>query len=107
MRWIEVSAGNLIEIPSNAKHGFRNRSEHSVIILVFTTSKHGRYFQEVGRPAAPEESIRPPTSNEIHHFVKTAERYGYWLATPEENASVGIRVPKFTSPRFSDALAAA
>jgi hypothetical protein len=107
MRWIEVSAGNLIEVPSNAKHAFRNRSEHSVIILVLTTSKHGRYFQEIGRPAASGESIRPPTSSEIQHFVKTAERYGYWLATPEENASVGIRVPQFTRQRFSGAPAAA
>ena len=107
MRWIEVSAGNLIEIPSNAKHAFRNRSQHSAINLVFTTSKHGRYFQEIGKPAASGESIRPPTSSEIQHFVKTAERYGYWLATPEENASVGIRLPQFTRQKFSDASTAA
>jgi mannose-6-phosphate isomerase-like protein (cupin superfamily) len=107
MRWIEVSAGNLIEVPSNAKHAFRNRSQHPVINLVFTTSKHGRYFQEIGRPAASRESIRPPTLNEIQHFVKTAERYGYWLATPEENASVGIRLPQFTHQKFSGVSAAA
>jgi quercetin dioxygenase-like cupin family protein len=37
MRWIEVSAGDLIEVPSNVKHAFRNRSQHPVINLVFTT----------------------------------------------------------------------
>jgi quercetin dioxygenase-like cupin family protein len=36
MRWIEVSAGDLIEVPNNVKHGFRNRSQHPVINLVFT-----------------------------------------------------------------------
>ena len=96
MRWTEVSAGNLVEIPSNTRHAFRNRSQDLVIILVFTTSRHGRYFQEIGRPAAFGESIRPPTSSEIQRLLKTAERYGYSLATPEENASVGIRLPQFT-----------
>jgi hypothetical protein len=26
----------------------------------------------------------------MQRFLKTAERYGYWLATPEENAAVGV-----------------
>jgi quercetin dioxygenase-like cupin family protein len=107
MRWSNVSAGTLIEIPGNTRHAFRNRSQEPAINMVFTTSKHGRYFQEVGRPAAFEESIRPPTSSEIQHLLKTAERVGYWLATPEENASVGIRVPLFTRQKCSDASAAA
>ena len=101
MRWIEVRAGDLIEVPSNVKHAFRNRSQHPVINLVFMTSKQGRYFQEIGRPAASWESVRPPTLDEIQHFVKTAALYGYWLATPEENASVGIRVPQFTHQNLS------
>ena len=33
MRWIEVSAGDLVEVPSNVKHAFRNRSQHPVIKL--------------------------------------------------------------------------
>jgi len=76
MRWIEVSAGDLVEVPSNVKHAFRNRSQHPVINLLFTTSKHGRYFQEIGRPAASWDRIRPPTLDEIRHFVKTAALYG-------------------------------
>jgi hypothetical protein len=64
--------------------------------LVFTTSKHGRYFQGIGRPAAFWDRIRPPTPEEIQHFVKTAALYDYWLATPAENTSVGIRVLQFT-----------
>src|SRR5262249_48539412 len=76
MRWIEVTAGEVVEVPSNVKHAFRNRSEHPVINLVFTTSKHGRYFQEIGRPAASWDRIRPPTLDEIRHFVKTAALYG-------------------------------
>ena len=92
MQWVEVSAGDLIEIPSNARHAFRNRSQNPVLNLLFTTSKHGRYFQEIGRRLASGECVRPPTLDEIQHFLETARRYGYWFATPEENASVGITV---------------
>jgi quercetin dioxygenase-like cupin family protein len=90
LHWVEAGAGDLVEIPSNAKHAFRNRSKNPVLNLLFTTSKHGRYFQEIGRPVASAESVRPPAQDEIQHFLKTARRYGYWFATPEENASVGI-----------------
>jgi quercetin dioxygenase-like cupin family protein len=92
MSWVEASAGNLIEIPSKAKHAFRNRSQHPVMNLLYTTSEHGRYFQEIGRPATSEESVRPPALDEIQRLLETARRYGYWFATPEENASVGTTI---------------
>jgi hypothetical protein len=82
--------GDLIEVPSNAKHGFRNRSEQPVLQLIITTSKLGRFFQEIVRPVVPGGRISPPAPNEIEHFLETAGRYGYWLATPAENAAVGI-----------------
>ena len=90
MSWVEASAGDLIEIPSRAKHAFKNSSQHPVTNLLYTTSDHGRYFQEIGRPATSEESVRPPGPDEIQRLLKTARRYSYWFATPEENASVGI-----------------
>ena len=64
--------------------------QHPVIQLITTTSKLGRFFQEVGRPIIQGERVSPPSPDEIQRFVKTAERYSYWLATPEENASLGI-----------------
>ena len=88
--WIAAGSGDFIEVPSNAMHGFRNRSQHPVIQLITTTSKLGRFFQEVGRPLTQGETVSPPSPSEIEHFLKTAARYGYWLATPEENAAVGI-----------------
>jgi quercetin dioxygenase-like cupin family protein len=88
--WITAGPGDFIEVPSEAKHGFRNRSKDPVVQLIITTSRLGRFFQEVGKSLTRDEIARPPFPNEIQSFLKTAERYGYWLATPEENAAVGI-----------------
>jgi quercetin dioxygenase-like cupin family protein len=88
--WITAGPGDFIEVPSEAKHGFRNRSKNPVVQLITTTSRLGRFFQEVGRSKTQCERVSSPSSNEIERFMKTAERYGYWLATPEENAAVGI-----------------
>ena len=81
--------GNFIQVPSDAKDGFRKRSQHPVIHLVTTTSKLGRFSQEVGSVIRGER-VSPPSPDEIERFIKTAKRYGYWLATPEETASLGI-----------------
>jgi len=90
--WIAAGPGDFIEVPSNTKHGFRNRSQHPVIQLITTTSKLGRFFQEIGRPVTQGVRMNPPAPDELKHFLETAGRYGYWLATPEENAAVGISV---------------
>ncbi len=88
--WIGAGPGDFIEVPSDAKHGFRNRSQHPVIQLITTTSKLGRFFQEVGRPITQDRLVSPPSPDEIQRFLKAARRYGYRLATPEENAAIGI-----------------
>jgi hypothetical protein len=33
-----------------------------------------------------------PTPEALQKFVQIAMRYGYWLATPEENAAAGVPV---------------
>jgi quercetin dioxygenase-like cupin family protein len=88
--WIAASPGDFIEVPSNAKHGFRNRSQHPVVQLITISSKLGRLFQEIGRPITRGARPNPPSPDELQRLVKTCERYGYWLGTPEENASVGV-----------------
>jgi quercetin dioxygenase-like cupin family protein len=88
--WITAGPGEFIEVPDNAKHAFRNASSDPVVQLIITTSKLGHFFQEIGRPLIAGKSISPPSSDEIQRFVKIAGRHSYWLATPEENAGIGI-----------------
>jgi quercetin dioxygenase-like cupin family protein len=88
--WIAAGPGDFIEVPSGAKHAFRNRSKHPVVQLITTTSKLGRFFQEIGRPVPPRANGNPPGPERLQQLIRTSERYGYWLATPEENAAAGI-----------------
>ena len=48
--------------------------------ILVSTARIGRFFREVAAPSG----------DPIEHFLATAERYGYWNATPEENAAVGL-----------------
>ena len=73
------------------KHAFRNQSNEPANIIVAAPASVGRFFREIGTPVAPEaQSPRPPSANAIRHFIETSKRYGYWNATPEENARIGM-----------------
>ena len=84
--WIKVK-GN--DVPSNARHAWRNVSGEPAVVLVITTKKLGQFFQEIGRPQTGTPlSVTP----EDQRFAVISARYGYWYASPEENASVGIHL---------------
>jgi quercetin dioxygenase-like cupin family protein len=89
--WIGAKPGDYIHVPANAHHAWRNLSSEPIVSLITTTKRMGRFFQEVGRPvmtgaAAPQ----PVTPADLARFAAVSARYGYWNATPEENAAVGI-----------------
>jgi len=70
---------------------FRNQSSEPANIIVAAPSSVGRFFREIGTPVAPDAQLPgPPSAKVIQHFLETSERYGYWNATPEENARIGI-----------------
>jgi quercetin dioxygenase-like cupin family protein len=90
--WIELKAGDHVHVPGNARHAWRNSTGASFVTYIITTAKLGRFFQEVGRPIGSTD--QPVTTEDIADFLaryaSVAGKYGYWNATPEENAAVGI-----------------
>jgi len=80
--------GDYVHVPPNEPHAWRNVSAEPVVSLIFTTPKMGRFFREVGRPVSAAGS--PPTAEDLERFAAVSARYGYWNATPEGNAAVGI-----------------
>jgi hypothetical protein len=82
--WIKVKATDYIHVPSNA----RNVSGAPAVILIITTKELGQFLEEVGRP---QTSIPLPVTHEdLERYAVVSARYGYWIASPEENALVGI-----------------
>jgi quercetin dioxygenase-like cupin family protein len=92
LEWRDAHPGDYVRVPGDVPHAHRNISEAPAIDLIITTARMGRFFREVGRPVGSP----PPTAQEVARFVEVAGRYGYRLATPDENAAVGITVPVFS-----------
>ncbi|RUU96013.1 cupin domain-containing protein [Mesorhizobium sp. M6A.T.Cr.TU.017.01.1.1] len=89
--WVSIRPGDIFHVPGGAKHAFRNLSTEAAVMILVSTSRIGRFFREVGTPIAGESRHSdPPSAEAVQHFLKTAAAYGYWNATPEENASVGL-----------------
>jgi quercetin dioxygenase-like cupin family protein len=93
LQWVDARAGDYVQIPGGIPHAHRNIGDVPAVDLIITTARLGKFLREIGRPvaAAPE----PPKPQEVARFVEVAAKYGYWLGTAEENAAVGIDVPKF------------
>jgi quercetin dioxygenase-like cupin family protein len=92
LEWLDVNPGEFVHVPSNAKHAWRNTSRESAVMLITTTPKLGRFFQEVGRPVSPGASLPPPTPDDLLHFASVSAKYDYWVSSRAENAAVGINL---------------
>jgi quercetin dioxygenase-like cupin family protein len=88
--WIRAEVGDYIHVPASAHHAWRNVSREPVVNLIITTKRLGRFFQEAGRPVTGEP--QPVTPEDLARFAAVSARYGYWNATPEENAAIGINL---------------
>ena len=88
--WQTITAGNVVSIPRNGRHALRNTSPNPT-----TVSKQQLYsfFRELARPFDPNRPPAPPTPNEMQQLFSAAQRYEYWLASPDENAAIGISLP--------------
>jgi mannose-6-phosphate isomerase-like protein (cupin superfamily) len=88
--WIRIGPGDIFHVPGGARHAWRNPTSGPVAMFIVSTSKLARFFQEVGVPVQSGAPPDSPSPEALRHFQAVSERYGYWNATPEENAQVGI-----------------
>jgi len=88
--WATVGVGAVVAVPGNAKHAWRNTSSLPATMVLVTTAKMYKFFCEVTKPFDPNQRPAPPTSEEMKKLFASAAKYGYWMASPEENAAIGI-----------------
>ena len=77
--WSRIAAGDVLHVPGHIRHAWRNRSDGPADMYLVSTGTIARFFREVA--AEPER------------FLEISAGFGYWNATPEENAAIGLTVP--------------
>jgi quercetin dioxygenase-like cupin family protein len=90
-RWVRVRPGDVFHVPGDTRHAWRNRSRGPAVMNLVTTSRMGRFLQEVA-------------GTEPQEFLAISASYGYWNATPEENAAVGLQITASGDAGVSDAV---
>ena len=91
--WKTVTAEEVVSIPGNVRHALRNTSLASTTTIAVSKQQLYSSFPELARPFDPHMPPEPPTPNEMQQLFSTAQKYGYWLASPDENAAIGISLP--------------
>jgi quercetin dioxygenase-like cupin family protein len=92
--WVRIARGDIFHVPGGVKHGFRNCGSVPAVAIIVTSPAIGRFFREIGTPVAADgPSAGPPSEAMLRRSMEGARKYGHWLATPEENARVGIKLP--------------
>jgi quercetin dioxygenase-like cupin family protein len=91
--WVRLGAGDIFHVLEGAEHAFRNTRTERAVSIIVSTPKMGRFFREIGTQVPEGSPPSPPSEERIRQFLAVAEGYGYWNATPEENARVGVPLP--------------
>jgi quercetin dioxygenase-like cupin family protein len=86
-RWITLGPGDVLDVADGIKHAWRNSSQAAVSMLCVTTMRMARFLRDI--------SVADGVSTRAEHnqrFLELAQANGYWLASPEENAEVGLAI---------------
>ncbi|MCI1678125.1 MAG: cupin domain-containing protein [Ewingella americana] len=89
--WQELHQGGVLDIKNGKDHAWRNVSDQEASILIVTTNKMKDFFLEIGKP--PSDTFAPPAPEDMANLFAAAQRYGYQLASPEQNAAIGLVLP--------------
>ncbi len=81
--WKEVNPGDMVNIPPDTMHGFRNAGDRDVKLLLTCAAELGRFFEEAGTPLTENESARANLSpEEIQRVLEIARKHGQRFPAP-------------------------
>jgi quercetin dioxygenase-like cupin family protein len=86
-RWEVLRPGDVFDVREGAKHAWRNSSQAAASIICVTTTKLARFLEEISIPVDGSLAEEP-----AQRFLRLVNSRGYWLASAEENAAVGLDV---------------
>jgi quercetin dioxygenase-like cupin family protein len=77
LTWRKVNPGDVINVPPDAIHGFRNEGDRNVKLLLTCQASLGKFFEEAGTPLTDNQSARATLSpEEIQRVLAIAEKHG-------------------------------
>ena len=74
------------------KHALRNTSSFPATLALVTKSQLYQFFRELAKPFDPNQPPSAPTPEAMQQLFEVAARYGYWMASPAENATIGLNM---------------
>jgi quercetin dioxygenase-like cupin family protein len=90
--WETLGAGDVFDAQDGIRHAWRNSSKAFVSMLCVTTMRMGRFLRDVAVDSGSEDQ-----QAQAQRFLKLVQEHGYWLASPEENAAIGLGIDWSTS----------
>ena len=84
-RWEKLGPGDVFDVRDGAKHAWRNSSQLAASMICVTTTKLARFLQDISTSASTSSPEK-----QAQRFLELVHANGYWLASPEENAAVGL-----------------
>jgi quercetin dioxygenase-like cupin family protein len=84
--WETLRPGDVFDAEDGIRHAWRNSSGTAVSMLCITTMRMARFLRDVSVDDSLDELAR------AQRFLGLVREHGYWLATPEQNASIGLEI---------------
>jgi quercetin dioxygenase-like cupin family protein len=85
--WETLSPGDVIDAQDGIRHAWRNSSGSAASMLCVTTMRMARFLRDV----AVDDGSADPRAG-AQRFLKLVQEHGYWLASPEQNAAIGLDI---------------
>ena len=79
--WVRTGPGAIFHVPTDAKHAWRNLGQTPAEMIIVSTSRMGRFFQELGTPDVPGAPPARPSEAEIQRFSERGRQI--WLLERE------------------------
>jgi quercetin dioxygenase-like cupin family protein len=83
--WETLGPGDVFDAQNDIRHAWRNSSGKAVSMLCVTTMRLARFLRDI----TVDSGASDPRAS-AQRFLGLVQKHGYWLASPEENAAIGL-----------------
>ena len=83
--WRTVAAGESVSMENGIAHSLQ-AGPSGADVIVTVNSRLAAFFRDAQRCADQEGPTGPPTAEDVAHVAQVAKEYGYWMASPQQQA---------------------